>query len=104
MLDPSGKDVSFHRAELVRDAVDHERLHSAQHQPELLVHVAVERDGRAWLELDHVEHRSLAEQRAAGDAVGELERTYLVEADETGSTGMTLLRLRVGKFRARLDR
>jgi len=69
---------------LVRDAVDHERLHPAQHDAELLVHVAVERHGRAGLELDEIEHRARAEQRASADAVRECERTYLVETDEYG--------------------
>ena len=52
MLDAAGKDVALHRPELVRDAVDDERLHPAQDDPELLVLVAVQRDDRAGLELE----------------------------------------------------
>ena len=64
--------------------LDHERLHPTQHEAELLVHVAVQRDGRVRLELDHVEHRACPEERASGDAVREHERSYLVESDEYG--------------------
>ena len=51
-------------------------------RPELLVRVAVERHGRARLELDHVQHRAFAEEGASGDAGCELERPDAVEVDE----------------------
>ena len=82
MLDAARDHVAVHRPELVRLAADHERLHALEHDAELLVLVAVQRDGRARLELDHVEHRPLAEERAAGDAGGELERLDVREVDE----------------------
>ena len=82
MLDAARQDVALHRAELVRDAVDHERLHSLEDEAELLVRMAVEGDGRAGLELDDVQHRSGAEQRPPGNACCELERTDVVEVHE----------------------
>jgi hypothetical protein len=84
VLDPAGEHVPLHRLELVRDAVDDERLHPAEHEPELLVGMAVQRDRRPRLELDHVQHRALAEQRPSRDALGQLERTDVVEAHEDG--------------------
>ena len=44
--------------------------------------MAVERHDRARLELDQVQHRALPEERAPGDAVGQLERPHVVEAHE----------------------
>ena len=82
VLDVPGQDVPLHRPELVRDAVDHEGLHPAQHDPELLVRMAVRRDRGAGVELDQVDHRVLAEERAALDALDETERRDVVEADE----------------------
>src|SRR5438552_16520358 len=64
------------------DAVDDGHLDAAQADPELLVRMAVQRHLRARLELDHVDHRAVAEQRAAADAGRELERLDRVEADE----------------------
>jgi hypothetical protein len=52
--------------------------------------MTVQWHSRSGLELDHVDHRSLAEQRAAGDAFRELERTYLVEMDERWFHGRKL--------------
>ena len=78
----AGEDVPFHRPELVGDAVDHESLHPAQHDPELLVRMAVGRHGRAGGELDHVDHRALAEERPALDTLDEGERCDVVEVDE----------------------
>ena len=54
-------------------AVDDERLHPLEHDPELLVRMAVERHGRARLEADEVQHRGVAEQRLPAHAGGELE-------------------------------
>jgi hypothetical protein len=85
MLDAAGDRVAVHRPHLVRFAVDHERLHALEHDPELFVLVAVQWDGRARLELDHVEHRALTEERAAGNAGGELERLDVREVDELWS-------------------
>jgi 2-iminobutanoate/2-iminopropanoate deaminase len=82
MLHSAGKHVALHRSELVRDAVDDERLHPSQDDPELLVLVTVQRHGRAGLELDQVQHRALAEQRPAGHACRELECANLVEVHE----------------------
>ena len=84
MLDPAGEHVPLHLLELVGDAVDHERLHPAEHEPELLVRMAVQRDRRPRLELDHVQHRALAEERPSRDTLGQLERTDVVEAHEDG--------------------
>ena len=89
MLDAARDHVAVHRPQLVRLAVDHERLHALEHDPELLVLVAVQRNGRARLELDHVEHRALAEERPAGDAGGELERLDVREVDELRLPGRT---------------
>jgi succinate-semialdehyde dehydrogenase/glutarate-semialdehyde dehydrogenase len=66
----------------VRDAVDDERLHAFEHDPELLVRMAVEGDGRARLEADEVQHRIGAEQGLAGDTGGELECAHRVETCE----------------------
>ncbi len=93
MLDPARQHVPVHRLELVGDAVDDERLHPAQHQTELLMRVAVQRDGRSRLELDDVQHRSVSEQRPATDPLSELERADVVEADEDRFHGETLLRV-----------
>jgi 2-iminobutanoate/2-iminopropanoate deaminase len=82
VLDAAGENVTLERAKLVRNVVDDERLHPAQHDPELLVLVTVQRHGCVGLELDQVEHRSFTEQRAATDARRELERADVVEADE----------------------
>jgi hypothetical protein len=45
VLDAAWEHVALHRPELVRDAVDDERLHPAQDDPELLALVSVQRDG-----------------------------------------------------------
>jgi 2-iminobutanoate/2-iminopropanoate deaminase len=82
MLHSARQDVALQRTQLVRDAVDDERLHPAQDDSELLVLVAVQGHGRARLELDQVQHRAVAEQRAPADACCELERTDLVEMHE----------------------
>ncbi len=66
----------------MRDAVDDERLHAFEHDPELLVRMAVEGDGRARLEADEVQHRIGAEQGLAGDTGGELECAHRVETCE----------------------
>ncbi len=83
MLYAAGNDVPLHRAEFVRLAVDHERLHSAQHDPQLLVRVAMERNGRARLELDEVDHRAVAEEGSPAHTRRELERANAVEVDES---------------------
>ena len=82
MLDASWQDVRLERAELVRDAVDDQRLHALEHDPELLVRMAVEGDGRARLEADEVQHRISAEQGLARYTGRELERAYRVETYE----------------------
>ena len=82
MLDASGEHIRLERGELVRHAFDDERLHALEHDPELLVRVAVERHGRARLEADEVEHRARAEQRLPGHPGGELERAHRVEPRE----------------------
>ena len=66
----------------MRDAVDDERLHAFEHDPELLVRMAVEGDGRAGLEANEVQHRGRAEQELAGHTGRELERTHRVETHE----------------------
>ncbi len=82
MLDAAGENVALERAELVRFPVDDERLHPAQDDAELLVLVAVQGHGRPGLELDQVQHRALAEQRAPADAFRQLERADIVEVHE----------------------
>jgi 2-iminobutanoate/2-iminopropanoate deaminase len=82
MLDSAGKDVPLQRPQLVRDAVDDERLHPTQDDTELFVLVAVQGHGRAGLELDQVQHRAFAEQRSPAHARCELERPDLVEMHE----------------------
>jgi succinate-semialdehyde dehydrogenase / glutarate-semialdehyde dehydrogenase len=85
VLDASGDDVGLQRAELVRDAVDDERLHSLENDAELLVRMAVQGHGGAGLETDEVQHRSLTEQRLPRHAGGELEGANGVELHELGS-------------------
>ena len=68
--------------ELMRDAVDDQRLHATQHDSKLLVRVTVRGDGRSGIELDQVHHRVLAEQRSALDTVDETERLDVGKADE----------------------
>jgi 2-iminobutanoate/2-iminopropanoate deaminase len=82
MLDAAGQHVPFERVEFVRHSADDERLHPAQHDPELFVLVAVQRHCRAGIELDQVEHRSFTEQRTAAYPRRELERADIVEANE----------------------
>ena len=82
MLDPAGKDVGLERLELVRDAVDHERLHPLEDDPELLVRMAVPRHDRVRLEADQVEHRVLAEERLPAHTGRELEGPNRVESGE----------------------
>ena len=79
---PPGKTYASKRAELVRDALDDERLHAFEHDPELLVRVAVEGDGRAGLEANEVQHRVGAEQGLARHTGRELERAHCVETYE----------------------
>lgn len=50
MLDAAEQHLALHRPELVRLAVDNERLHPAQHDADLLVRMAVERHDRGGLE------------------------------------------------------
>ena len=66
----------------MRLPVDDERLHPAQDDAELLVFVTVQRHRRTRLELDQVQHRALAEQRAPADPGRQLEGAHIVEADE----------------------
>jgi len=82
VLDAAGENVALHWAELVRFPVDDERLHPAQNDAELLVLVAVQRHGRTWLELDQVQHRALAEQRAPAHTRRQLKGAHIVEEDE----------------------
>ena len=95
VLDPARKHIALERAELARDTVDDERLHPPEHDPELLVRVAVERHGRARLEVDQVQHRALAEERPPDDAVREQEATDVVEADELRRCHRTIIVVRV---------
>jgi 2-iminobutanoate/2-iminopropanoate deaminase len=82
VLDSAGQHVALHRSHCVLLAGDHQHLCPAQHDPELFVLMAVERNGRPRLELDQVQHRALAEERPADDADGELELADVVEVDE----------------------
>jgi succinate-semialdehyde dehydrogenase/glutarate-semialdehyde dehydrogenase len=84
MLDPAGKHVRLQRAQLVGNAVDDERLHPLEDDPELLVRVAVERHDCARLEADEVEHRAASEQGLPCHACGELERANRIELHELG--------------------
>jgi succinate-semialdehyde dehydrogenase/glutarate-semialdehyde dehydrogenase len=82
VLDAAWEHVRLQRLELMRHAVDDQRLHPFEDEAELLVRVAVGRHGRAGLEADQVQHRTLPEERLAGHACGELERGDCVEAYE----------------------
>jgi succinate-semialdehyde dehydrogenase / glutarate-semialdehyde dehydrogenase len=82
VLDAAGKHVRLQRAELVGDALDDERLHPLEDDPELLVRVAVQRHDSARLEADEVEHRAASEQGLPRHACGELERSNRVELHE----------------------
>jgi 2-iminobutanoate/2-iminopropanoate deaminase len=82
VLDATGENVALHRAELVRFPVDDERLHPAQDDAELFVFVTVQRHGRTRLELDQVQHRALAEQRASAYPGRQLEGAHIIEVDE----------------------
>jgi 2-iminobutanoate/2-iminopropanoate deaminase len=75
----------------VRDSVDDERLHPAQHDSQLLMRVAVERHLGAGLELDEVQHRPRAEERAAGHTGGQLEGLDVLEADELRVHGRPIM-------------
>ena len=96
VLDPARKHVCLERLELVRHALDDERLHALEDDPELLVRMAVERDGRAGLEADQVQHRAVSEERPTADPGSELERARGVEPDE--------LRFHVLDYRSPHDR
>jgi 2-iminobutanoate/2-iminopropanoate deaminase len=91
VLDAAGENVPLQWAELVRFPVDDERLHPAQNDAELLVLVAVQRHGRTRLELDQVQHRALAEQRASAHPGRQLEGTHIVEADELRLHGQPII-------------
>jgi 2-iminobutanoate/2-iminopropanoate deaminase len=82
VLHSSGQHIALERSELVGNAVDDKRLHSTQDDPELFVLVAVQGNGRAGLELDQVQHRAFAEQRAPADASRKLEGADVVEVHE----------------------
>jgi 2-iminobutanoate/2-iminopropanoate deaminase len=82
MLDSAGKDVALQRSELMRDAVDDERLHPADDDPKLLVLMTVQGHRRARLELDQVEHRPLAEQRSSCNPLCQLEGADVIEVHE----------------------
>src|SRR6185503_1367453 len=82
MLHSAGQDVALHRPHRMLRAVDDQHLPPAQHQAELFVLVTVERHARARCELDQIQHRALAEERAAGHAGRELELADVAEVDE----------------------
>ena len=60
------------RRQPVLDAVDRQHEHAVEDDPELLVLVAVRAHVRAGLELDHVQHHRVAEERLHPDAGHEL--------------------------------
>ena len=91
MLDAARENVALQWAELVRFPVDDERLHPAQDDAELLVLVAVQRHGGARLELDQIQHRALAEQRAPAHPGRQLEGAHIVEADELRLHGQPII-------------
>jgi 2-iminobutanoate/2-iminopropanoate deaminase len=82
MLHSAWKDIALQRSQLMRDAVDDERLHPSQDDSELFVLVAVQGHRRARLELDQVQHRAFAEERSPADACRQLERSDIVEMHE----------------------
>jgi hypothetical protein len=82
VLDTAREDVGLERPQLVRHAFHDEGLHPLEHDPELLVRMAVERDDSTGLEADEVQHRSLAEERLPADSGGELERAQRVQTHE----------------------
>ena len=82
MLDTAGQDVGLERTELVRCAIDDQCLHPFEHDPELLVRMAVERDRRPGLEADEVQHGRGSEERLTRYAGCELEGADGVETNE----------------------
>ena len=88
MLDAAWKDVGLERLQLVRDPVDDERLHALEDDPELLVRMAVQRHGRAGLEADEVQHRSVAEERPTGDAAASSNARVSSSRTNCGSIGL----------------
>jgi 2-iminobutanoate/2-iminopropanoate deaminase len=82
MLHSTRQHIALERPQLARNAVDDERLHPPQDDSELLVLVAVQGHGRAGLELDQVQHRAVAEQRAPVDALRQFEGANIVEVHE----------------------
>jgi succinate-semialdehyde dehydrogenase/glutarate-semialdehyde dehydrogenase len=84
VLDTARENVSLERAELVRNTVDDERLHPLEHDPELLVRMAVQGHGRSRLEANEIEHRTLSEERLPRHSGCELEGADRVQANELG--------------------
>jgi 2-iminobutanoate/2-iminopropanoate deaminase len=82
VLHAPGEHVALQRSQLVWDAVDDQCLHPSEDDPELLVLVAVQRHGRAGLELDQVQHRPLAKEGTSADSFRQLECADLVEVHE----------------------
>ena len=82
VLDPARSHVRLERTELVRLALDDEPEHALEDDAELLVRVAVGRHGRAGLEPDEVEHRPIPEERPRVHALGQLEASDRIQADE----------------------
>src|SRR5207253_1161661 len=70
--DATGDLVAVAGAQAVLHAVDREQELAVDDEPELLVRVAVLGDARARLEVEQVEHRSVAEERAHAHAPREL--------------------------------
>jgi 2-iminobutanoate/2-iminopropanoate deaminase len=91
VLDAAGQHVPLHWAELVCGSSDHERLHPAEHDSELLVRMTVERYLGSGFEIDQVEHRTRAEERPARHARSELERLHVLEADELRLHGRPIM-------------
>jgi 2-iminobutanoate/2-iminopropanoate deaminase len=79
MLHSSRKHIALEGSKLVWNPVHDERLHPAQDDSELLVLVAVQGHGRTGLELDQVQHRAFAEQRASAYARRQVEGADIVE-------------------------
>jgi 2-iminobutanoate/2-iminopropanoate deaminase len=82
VLDSPREHIPLHGPQRMLFAVDDQHLRPAKDEAELFVLVAVRRDGRARGELDQIQHRALAEERARRHTGRELELPEVLEVDE----------------------
>jgi hypothetical protein len=95
--DAAGDLVAISGREPVLDGLDLEDEFTFEHHAKLLVGVVVHWDARARIELEEVQHRSLAEKRAHANAGRELEPG---PGREAGHTGHECLKLDVSDLAA----